>query len=234
MRSGFLNKFMKPAIVILAAGSGSRFGHSTNKVWLPLDNQSVISHTITNAHLAFPDSPLLLVINPEDQELASTIIKKEIPEIKLDITFGGSTRHGSEFKALQYLKPDIESGAIEVVLIHDGARPLASPDLYRKIAEVAFEKGGAIPTTSINPAEIDISSGTKIVRVQTPQGFRAKELLSAYEKAQVDSFTGTDTGACVERYYPSMKAFAVSAEVANLKITFAEDLELAKALLAKR
>ena len=125
----------------------------------------------------------------------------------------------------------IQSGEIDVVLIHDGARPLASPDLYKKIAEMAVEKGGAIPTTSINPVEIDLNHDNQIVRVQTPQGFRAKELLTAYEKAEVDGFIGTDTGACVETYFPEIKAFAVEAEVSNLKITFAQDLKLAEALL---
>ena len=62
----------------------------------------------------------------------------------------------------------------------------------------------------------------------------ALKKLHAYEKAQVDGFTGTDTGACVERYYPTIKAFGVDAESANLKITYAEDLALAKALLAQR
>ena len=118
-----------------------------------------------------------------------------------------------------------------MVLIHDGARPLASPDLYKKIAEMAVEKGGAIPTTTINPVEIDISHETQIVRVQTPQGFRAKELLKAYKSAEVDGFVGTDTGACVEKYFPEIKALAVEAEVANLKITFAQDLKVAEALL---
>ncbi|MGI9199225.1 MAG: IspD/TarI family cytidylyltransferase, partial [Candidatus Nanopelagicaceae bacterium] len=126
---------MKPAIVILAAGSGSRFGHQTNKVWLPLDSKSVISHTISNARQAFPDAPLLLVISPDDEQLAKETIEKEIPEIKLAITYGGDSRHASEFKALQHLKSDIDNGAIDLVLIHDGARPLATADLYRKIAQ---------------------------------------------------------------------------------------------------
>ena len=130
-----------------------------------------------------------------------------------------------------HLKNNIQSGDIDVVLIHDGARPLATPDLYKKIAEIAVEKGGAIPTTTINPVEIDFSHDTQIVRVQTPQGFRAKELLTAYEKAEIDGFVGTDTGACVETYFPEIKAIAVEAEVSNLKITFAHDLQLAEALL---
>lgn len=222
---------MKPAIVLLAAGSGSRFGHATNKVWLPLSGKTVICRTISNAHIAFPNARLLLVISPDDEAMAREILDKEIPNIDIEFTYGGSTRHGSEYQALMHLRNDIQSGDIDVVLIHDGARPLATPDLYKKIAEVAVEKGGAIPTTTINPVEIDFSHDTQIVRVQTPQGFRAKELLTAYEKAEVDGFVGTDTGACVETYFPEIKAIAVEAEVSNLKITFAHDLQLAEALL---
>ena len=222
---------MKPAIVLLAAGSGSRFGHSTNKVWLPLSNKTVICRTILNAHQAFPDARLLLVINPDDEVMAREILAKEIPNINIEIIYGGTSRHGSEYQALMHLSTDIKNGAIDVVLIHDGARPLASPDLYKKIAEMAVEKGGAIPTTTINPVEIDLNHDTQIVRVQTPQGFRAKELLTAYEKAEADGFIGTDTGACVEAYFPEIKAFAVEAEVSNLKITYAQDLQIAEALL---
>ena len=222
---------MKPAVVLLAAGSGSRFGHETNKVWLPLSGKTIICRTISNAHQAFPDARLLLVINPDDESMAREILQRELPDLNIEITYGGATRHGSEFQALTHLAADIDAGNIDVVLIHDGARPLATPSLYRKIAEVAFEKGGAIPTTTINPVEIDISHETQIVRVQTPQGFRAKELLKAYRSAEVDGFVGTDTGACVEKYFPEIKALAVEAEVANLKITFAQDLKVAEALL---
>jgi len=222
---------LKPAVVLLAAGSGSRFGHATNKVWLDLSGMSVICRTISNANKAFPEARLLLIINQDDEVMAREILAKEIPDINIEITYGGTTRHGSEYQALMHLKSGINSGEIDVVLIHDGARPLATPDLYKKIAEVAFEKGGAIPTTTINPVEIDLSHDTQIVRVQTPQGFRAKELLKAYESAEVDGFVGTDTGACVESYFPEIKAVAVDAEVANLKITFAQDLKVAAALL---
>ena len=112
---------MKPAIVLLAAGSGNRFGHSINKVWLPLAGKSVICRSIENAHQAFPDSKLLLMINPDDESMARDIINKEISDIKIDIAYGGVTRHASEFNALMHLKDEIDSGAIDIVLIHDGA-----------------------------------------------------------------------------------------------------------------
>lgn len=223
---------MRPAIVILAAGSGTRFGHSTNKVWLTLNGKAVITRSIINAHEAFPDAPLTLVINQDDETMAREILQREIPNIPISITFGGSTRHGSEYKALIHLQKEIESEAIDVVLIHDGARPLASPNLFRRIAEVASKSGGAIPTTPLNPKEIEIANESKIVKVQTPQGFVAKELLEAYRRAEIDGFTGTDTGACVEKYFPAIRAKAVESEVTNLKITFPEDLAIAEALLS--
>ena len=224
---------MRPAIVILAAGSGTRFGHSTNKVWLPLGGKAVITRTIRNAHEAFPEAPLVLVINQDDETMAREILEREIPDIPISITYGGSTRHGSEYQALLHLENSISTEEIDLVLIHDGARPLATPNLYRKIAEVASKSGGAIPTTTINPNEIDISHENRIVKVQTPQGFLAKELLEAYLLAEVDGFTGTDTGACVEKYFPAIRAKAVEAEISNIKITFAEDLGLAEALLTQ-
>lgn len=225
---------MKTAVVILAAGTGTRFGDSTNKVWLPLAGKAVITHTIKNAHSAFPDGKLILIINPDDAKLATETINREIPDIKIEIANGGQTRHGSEYRALLHLQKDIDAGLIDVVLIHDGARPLATPNLYRKIAETALAQGGAIPTTEINSNEIDLVHTNPVVRVQTPQGFRAKELLQAYLAAEVDGFSGTDTGACVEQYFPDIKAVAVPAEVQNLKITYPQDLQLAQALLIQR
>ena len=81
---------------------------------------------------------------------------------------------------------------------------------------------------------MDLKSNEAIVRVQTPQGFVAKELLNAYLAAAEDSFTGTDTGACVERYFPSIKTVAVTAEPTNVKITYPQDLVIAEHVLAKR
>ena len=118
--------------------------------------------------------------------------------------------------------------------IHDGARPLAKPALFKEIAETALSHGGAIPTIQVAPSEMDQEQEVSVVRVQTPQGFLAKELLSAYLKAEADSFTGTDTGACIEKYFPSIKTISVTADPTNVKITYPQDLVIAEHVLAKR
>mgnify|MGYP000626764356 FL=1 len=224
----------RTAVVVLAAGSGSRFGHSTNKVWLPLSGRRIISRSLVNAAKPFKKARLVLVIHPDDEAMAIEVLAREVPQLKVEIVYGGATRHESEYQALMHLRSGIESGDIDVVLIHDGARPLATPALFKEIAESATEYGGAIPTITVEPIEMDQKQDVPVVRVQTPQGFIAKELLTAYLKAAEDSFTGTDTGACIERYFPSIKTHSVTGEPTNVKITYPQDLAIAEHVLAKR
>ena len=224
----------RTAVVVLAAGSGSRFGHSTNKVWLPLSGRRIISRSLVNAAKPFKKARLVLVIHPDDEAMAKEVLAREIPQLKVEIVYGGATRHESEYQALMHLRNGIESGDIDVVLIHDGARPLATSTLFKEIATEAVTHGGAIPTITVEPIEMDQKHDVPVVRVQTPQGFIAKELLAAYLKAAEDSFTGTDTGACIERYFPSIKTHSVTGEPTNVKITYPQDLAIAEHVLAKR
>lgn len=222
------------AVVVLAAGSGARFGNPTNKVWLPLSGRRIISRSLANATKSFKNARTILVIHPDDEAIAKEVLNREVPQLKVELVHGGDTRHESEYHALMHLRTAIEKNEIEVVLIHDGARPLATPALFKEIAERAKNNGGAIPTITVNPAELDSPIDSQVVRVQTPQGFLAKELLSAYLSAAEDRFTGTDTGACVERYFPGLKTVAVTADPTNVKITYPQDLVIAEHVLAKR
>lgn len=223
---------MRIAVVVLAAGSGRRFGHSTNKVWLPLKERRIISHSLINATASFPNCRTVLVIDPADAEMARDILSREVPQIKVELVDGGRTRHDSEFNALKHLSPEISAGKIDVVLIHDGARPLASSRLFNEIAVAAQLHGGALPAIDVDPLEIDIVTSDRIARVQTPQAFRAKEVLAAYTQAEKDGFIGTDTAACMEQYFPNTESVAVPGEVANIKITYPHDLVLAERIIA--
>jgi len=229
MKSG-----IKAGLIVLAAGSGNRFGHTTNKVWLPLSGRRIISRSITNASKNFKHGRVVLVIHPGDEELARKTLEREVRGIDVEIVFGGLTRHESEYNALMYLAPAIRAGELEVVLIHDGARPLATPALFTEIAESALRHGGAIPTIAVDAYEMETLQKDKVVRVQTPQGFHAKDLLEAYIKAASDGFTGTDTAACMEKYFPDVKTVAISANVSNVKITYPQDLAIAEHVLAQR
>jgi 2-C-methyl-D-erythritol 4-phosphate cytidylyltransferase len=219
------------ASIVLAAGSGTRFGNSINKVWLQLNGKHIISRSLVNSAASFTNVRSILVINPDDEEFAREALLKDAMPASIEIVHGGASRHESEFNALQYLKSDIESGKIDLVLIHDGARPLATPQIFAAIAEGAHKHGGAIPTIALDPHEMDTPRDETVARVQTPQGFRAQQLLEAYEKAAITGFIGTDTAACMEKFFPDVKTVAVPGDVFNIKITYPQDLAIAELLV---
>jgi 2-C-methyl-D-erythritol 4-phosphate cytidylyltransferase len=219
------------ASVVLAAGSGTRFGHSMNKVWLQLQGKHIISRSLENSRKNFSNVRSILVINPDDEEFAREALFKDGVLASTEIVHGGATRHESEYKALQFLKGDIKAGLIELVLIHDGARPLATPQIFAAIADGARTHGGAIPTIALDPHEMDTARSETVARVQTPQGFRAQQLLVAYEKAAVTGFVGTDTAACMEEFFPDVNTVAVPGDIFNIKITYPQDLAIAELLV---
>lgn len=219
------------ASIVLAAGSGARFGHSINKVWLQLHGKHIISRSLENSRSSFANVRSILVINPDDEEFARQALAKDGALSNTEIVHGGATRHESEYKALQYLKGDIEAGMIDLVLIHDGARPLATPQIFSAIAAGAKQYGGAIPTIALDPHEMDTARTETIARVQTPQGFKAQQLLQAYEKAAGSGFIGTDTAACMEEFFPDVNTVAVPGDIFNIKITYPQDLAIAELLV---
>jgi 2-C-methyl-D-erythritol 4-phosphate cytidylyltransferase len=219
------------ASIVLAAGTGTRFGHSMNKVWLQLNGKHIISRSLANSAASFTNVRSILVINSDDEEFARDALLKDGMPASIEIVHGGASRHESEYNALQYLKADILAGTIELVLIHDGARPLATPQIFAAIAEGAHKHGGAIPTIALDPHEMDTARDETVARVQTPQGFRAQQLLQAYETAVVQGFIGTDTAACMEMFFPDVKTVAVPGDIFNIKITYPQDLAIAELLV---
>jgi 2-C-methyl-D-erythritol 4-phosphate cytidylyltransferase len=219
------------AAIVLAAGSGTRFGHSMNKVWLQLNGKHIISRSLANSAASFTNVRSILVINSDDEEFARDALLKDGMPASIEIVHGGASRHESEYNALQYLKADILAGKIDLVLIHDGARPLATPQIFAAIAEGAHKHGGAIPTIALDPHEMDTARDETVARVQTPQGYRAQQLLQAYETAAVQGFIGTDTAACMEKFFPDVKTVAVPGDIFNIKITYPQDLAIAELLV---
>ena len=226
---------MPTAVVILAAGSGSRVGAEVNKVLLPLRDVPVLVWSVRDA-LALPDvRRLVLVVRPEDRAAVEAAVAPHLGEREVLVVDGGATRHASEWAALRVLADDIESGDVDVVVVHDGARPLAGLDLWRSVVDAAREVGGAIPVVPVTQLlHADLTPVTEAVgAVQTPQAFRAGEVLAAYRAAAEDGFEGTDTAACVAAY-AGVPVVAVPSTALNLKVTFPEDVALAVELSPDR
>ena len=225
--------------VVLAAGRGTRVGHDGNKAYLPLAGRRMVTWTLESLARVPEIERVVVVVRQGDLPRARAVIGRELPELPVEYVLGGDTRHQSEHQALQHLAVDIGSGAVQVVLIHDAARPLAGTAMMRSAVSVAWEFGGAVPALPASDL-IEVREGGSVrqpppagalVRVQTPQAFRAPELLAAYAAAHDDGFEGTDTSSCVERY-SDVDVHTFPGEERNLKVTYAHDLFLAEKLLA--
>ena len=219
---------MPAAVVILAAGTGSRVGAGSNKVLLPLGDRPVLAWSVRDASALDDVGRVLVVVRPGEREEVAAALEPHLGDDEVGLVEGGETRHASEWAALRALGPEIEAGVVDVVAIHDGARPLAGRELFAATITAARERGGAIPVVRLPgllardgrdlPPELD--------GVQTPQAFRAPDLLAAYTAAAAEGFEGTDTAACWARY-SDLPVAAVPSTPGNLKITFPEDLDLA-------
>lgn len=223
--------------VVLAAGLGTRVGADGNKAYLPLAGRSMLSWSLDTLTRLPEIARTILVFRKGEFDLARDTVDRELGDVAIELVEGGDTRHGSETNVVRYLAGDIESGSVDVVAIHDAARPLAGPEMFRTAITLAREFGGALPAL---PVENLATSGDNVlgpvpdratlVRVQTPQAFRARDLLHAYRCAERDGFEGTDTSSCIE-HYTDVEVRTFKGDTANLKVTYARDVAVAQHLL---
>jgi 2-C-methyl-D-erythritol 4-phosphate cytidylyltransferase len=229
-----VNGTPRAAAVLLAAGSGSRVGAEINKVLLEVDGIPILARSVRTILEVVGVHRIVLVVRPEDRGAVRDAVAPHLGAHDLWVVDGGAQRHDSEWHALRTLAVEIEEGELDVVAIHDAARPLAKEALWRAVIDTAAEHGGAIPVRPV--PQLSRRDGTLapggLVAVQTPQAFRARELLAAYRRADEDGFVGTDTAACLERY-ADIAVVGVPSSAVNLKVTFPEDVELAESLLSR-
>lgn len=225
--------------VVLAAGSGTRMGADGNKAYLPLAGRRMLSWSLAAISEVPEVVRTVLIVRPDERARAQRIVGRELPDLDIEIVDGGASRHQSEHHALEYLAPDIDSGAVDIVLIHDAARPLAGPSMMRAAISVAREFGGAVPGVQAHDLVSMDSEGNlaelpktaRYIRVQTPQAFRAAPLLNAFRAATAEHFEGTDTSSSVERF-SDLEVRSFQGDPRNLKVTYSQDLFLAERLLA--
>ena len=225
---------MRAAVVLVAAGSGSRVGAATNKVLLPLHGVPVLAWSLRTAcSLPYVDQ-VVVVVREADVDAVRDLAERYLPEGR-EVVPGDRGRHPPRLgvaRARGRCAAGSRPATLDVVAIHDGARPLADAALFDATCRAALEHGGALPARP-QPGLVTRDGRrhvTGLVGVQTPQAFRAGPLLDAYVRARADGFTGTDTASCVAAYTDRVVR-GVPAPATNLKVTFAEDLALAERLV---
>jgi len=227
--------------VVLAAGLGTRVGADGNKAYLRIAGRSMVAWSSDTLTRVPEIARTVLVFRRGELELARDTLRQEVPTATVEFVEGGDSRHASESNVLRHLADDIDAGSVDVVVIHDAARPVAGPDMFVTALSIAREFGGAIPAIPI--ADVirtgdgehveSLTGSATLVRVQTPQAFRAPALLQAYRAAEREGFEGTDTSSCVETF-TDMEVRTFRGEQRNLKVTYAPDIAVAERLLTRR
>ena len=143
---------------------------------------------------------------------------------KFEVIEGGASRQESTALGIKFALQDKPEDYI--VLIHDAARPNASPDLYRRVFKEAYEKGAVVPAVRLKDTIRDVKKGTlnrdDLRAVQTPQGFVGEIILNAIKYAEEKCFVGTDEGSLVD--FMGLPVSTVLGSESNIKITSPEDL----------
>lgn len=223
--------------IIVAAGSGSRFGGELPKQFCMLAGRPVLFHTIDAFRKALPDGEIVVVLSEAHVELWRDLCGRsgfESPQVVI----GGASRWKSVRNAVMSL--DI-AGPGDVITVHDGARPLVEVRVIREtvLAAVADGVDGAIPVVPVTDSVRIVSTdGTSrplarqsLRAVQTPQAFPAGLLREAYGMPFSPDFT--DDASVMSAFgHGNIVLTAGSSE--NIKITHPSDLALAGYILASR
>jgi 2-C-methyl-D-erythritol 4-phosphate cytidylyltransferase len=218
----------KVSAVIVAAGEGKRFGSA--KQFALLRGKPVLDWSLEtfNDHPGV-DEIILVVPDVRSKKSYPARYRKIAAVVK-----GGQRRQDSVSLGFRTIDPR-RAG---IVLVHDGARPLAGRNLIKRVIEQTRKKGAVVPGLVLDETIKEAASGevletldrTRLFRVQTPQGFFYPLLARALEKASADHFYGTDEAALVERL--GERVFIIDGDPRNIKITVPLDLKMAEALLA--
>ena len=223
-------------VIIVAAGSGNRFGGDIPKQFALLHGRPVLMRTVDVFRDNLPGADIIVVLSPSEMSRWASMCTEydfESPRI----VAGGASRTESVRNALAAIA-DCDGSADTLVFIHDGARPLTDEGTVHRVIETARAKGACVPTVPVTDSLRAVASdGTTIAvdraafrAVQTPQGFEASAIIRAYALPYSPAFTddasvyeadGGDVAIC-------------DGATDNIKITNAGDIEVAELLLRRR
>ena len=226
--------------VIVAGGSGERFGDPRGKQFVDLCGLPILAWSIL-ALDRVPSVGHIVVVCPQGgiARVREDVLAKLTLRLEVTLVPGGATRQDSVFSGLVAAPP-----TFDLVAIHDGARPLVDPDdIERCIAAVrADEKlaGAILASRETDTLKLCDASGVIMATpdrsnywcAQTPQVFRMKQVMAAHKAAVWDDYAATDDAALVEHHGGRVRVVESSRD--NIKITVPEDLALAEATLSRR
>jgi len=226
---------MQYEVVLPAAGSGKRMGAGQNKLFLKLLEKPILVHTLE----VFQQDPactgIWLAVKPEERGFIQKMLEDyRITKVK-GLPDGGAERQHSVHSCMK------EMQQVDIVLVHDAARPFITHDIIAKLVQNAHHYGAAIAgvrakdtmkKVSMNGIIEETVDRESLWMVQTPQAFRFELIMEAEDVAEKVGFLGTDEAMLMERLRHQVHIVESSYE--NVKMTTQEDLVFGEAILRKR
>ena len=215
---------------------GRRMGSARNKVLLTLLERPLIAWTLLAAEAAAPINWIGLISKPADQPDLRDIVKGLSLTKPVELIPGGETRQESVYNGLQALPADAKQ-----VLIHDGARCLATPELFNRCVDALQTCSGLIAASPVKDTIKvvdadgfiqDTPDRSHLWAAQTPQGFQVEILKQCHEKGRQLGWEVTDDAALFEKC--GLPVRIVAGEETNLKVTTPADLAIAEWILRQR
>lgn len=225
---------MQYEVVLPAAGSGKRMGAGQNKLFLKLLEKPILIHTLE----VFQQDPfctgIWLAVKPEERTYIQELLEQfEITKVK-GLPDGGAERQHSVHSCMK------EMQQVDIVLVHDAARPFITNDIIASLVQSAHEFGAAIAGVRAKDTMKKVRNGIieetvdrdSLWMIQTPQAFQFDLIVEAEDVAEKVGFLGTDEAMLVERLGHAVHIVESSYE--NVKMTTQEDLIFGEAILRKR
>lgn len=227
---------MRIVAIIAAAGEGRRMGGTIEKQFLCLQGKPVLSHTLAlfDVH-PMVDGLILVVSSSQRQALREKVLDPYPCRKLLKVIDGGKERQDSVARGVKALPPECE-----LVVVHDGVRPLLNDELLTSVLESAQKHGAAVAAVPARDTVKRVKEGRvastlereTVWLAQTPQAFKTGLLRRAYEEAARTQTTATDDAALVELLGVPVHLVLGSAQ--NIKVTTPMDLVVAETLIAQR
>jgi 2-C-methyl-D-erythritol 4-phosphate cytidylyltransferase len=219
---------MKYYAIIVAGGSGQRMNSSIPKQFIELNGKPILMHTVEKFYTAKSSIEIIVVLPKSHQNTWNTLCYKHQFTIPHHICRGGTSRFQSVKNGLAQCREE------SIIAVHDGVRPLITPDFILNIYRETESKKALIPICPVIESirKVDGTSSESLDRsqhytVQTPQCFTSELLHKAYQQKEQNTFT--DDASVVE--FLGEKIHLFEGEADNIKITNPKDLLLAEVIL---
>jgi 2-C-methyl-D-erythritol 4-phosphate cytidylyltransferase len=237
---------MKTVVIIAASGVGKRMklDGALSKQMLEIGGHPVIWHTMKAFQEASTVESVYIATKADSLEpFREMALQNGFTKVRAVIE-GGKERQDSIYNCIVLIESESETSGVtpDAILVHDGARPFIQPEEIDDIARLSAMYGACVPATKpkdtikyvgCNPEIFgETLDRSRLLQVQTPQGFAPEKLIEAHRHAAEEQWYATDDAALVERYFPQQQIRIYETGYHNIKITTQEDIFIGEAILA--